>query len=276
MQQSVRRMILIGLAISITIAVPGICPAQGVRNFQISTVTYSGNAIGKTTSVSGYRAFYHQQRQQDGANRYTMYDFEIAGSVSSKDQLSWQDFPNFPGFNVAVSGYDDLPGAMDNLSSFEHASLDSFKIYVTLMDMIMYEQFRGVALDELLNAGKTTYDKAAYTVELPDWKPIIRGLKINAGATVFQHVNSGTDGNLFYYKTDDTIIRQIIFYGGFIMPSIGTSRYMGFYRLDADNELTHATLSEYYIGLVIAAYFLPVLSTERREQVLELIPEGPL
>ena len=171
---------------------------------------------------------------------------------------------------------DDLPGAMDNLSSFEHASLDSFKIYVTLMDMIMYEQFRGVALDELLNAGKTTYDKAAYTVELPDWKPIIRGLKINAGATVFQHVNSGTDGNLFYYKTDDTIIRQIIFYGGFIMPSIGTSRYMGFYRLDADNELTHATLSEYYIGLVIAAYFLPVLSTERREQVLELIPEGPL
>lgn len=276
MQQSVRRMILIGLAISITIAVPGICPAQGVRNYQISTVTYSGNAIGTTKSVSGYRAFYHQERQQDGANRYTMYDFEIAGSVSSKDQLSWQDFPNFPGFNVAVSVHDDLPGVMDNLSSFEHESLDSFKIYATLMDMIMYEMFRYVAVEELLKAGKTTYDQAAYTEELPDWKPIIRGLKINAGPTVFQHVNAGTDGNLFYYKTDDTFIRQIIFYGGFIMPSIGTSRYMGFYRLDAGNELTHANLSEYYIGLVIAAYFLPVLSTERREQVLELIPEGPL
>jgi len=269
-----RVIISLVLAIALAAAIPCTGLAQSSRNVKITTVTYSGNAIGKTTSVGGYRAFYSQQRQQDGASRYTMYGFETAGPAGSKDQLDWQALPGFSEFTVVVSGYGDLPAAMDNLTGLPHASLESFDLYVTLMDMIMYEQFRSVAVDELLTAGKDSYEKEPYTVTLPDWKPIIRHLKITAGTTVFRHVNAGADDNLFYYKTDDTIIRQLIFYGGFIMPSIGTSRYMGFYKLDAGNEVTSATLSEYYIGLVIAAYFLPVLSTERREQVLELIPDA--
>jgi len=266
-------MMSIVLALALVAAIPGAGRAQSSRNFKITTVTYSGNAIGMPKSVGGYRASYYQQRQENGANSYTMYDFETASTAGSKEALVWRDLPGFSPFTVTVSGYDDLPAAMDNMTGLPHATLESFDLYVTLMDMIMYEQFRGVAVDELLDAGKDSYEKEPYTVTLPDWKPIIRRLKITAGPTVFLHVSAGADDNLFYYKTDDTIIRQLIFYGGFIMPSIGTSRYMGFYRLDAENEVTSATLTEYYIGFVFAAYFLPVLSTERREQILELIPD---
>jgi hypothetical protein len=253
---------------------PGASLGQDSRSYRITTVTYSGNAIGVTASVAGYRAQYHQRRQAGGAIACTFDSFETAGAAASQDQLAWQALPGFAPFTVTVSGYGDLAAAMDNMTGLPHATLESFDLYVTLMDVIMYEQFRGAALNELIAAGRASWEQEAYDVTLPDWKPIIRRLKITAGPTAFLHVSAAADGNLFYYKTDDTIIRQLIVYGGFIMPSYGTSRYMGFYRLDGGGELTHATLSEYYAGLVIAAYFLPVLSTERREQALELIADG--
>lgn len=250
---------------------PFTCLAGEISHYQITTITYSGNAIGKTQSVSGYRASYYQERLQSGANHYEVYDFETAGPAVSEDDLTWLDFPGFSGFDVTISGYDDLPDVIDELSGVPHESIDSFNIYVTLMDIIMYEQFRVVAVEELLNAERSTYTKEPYGVTLPDWEPVLTNIRISAGPTVFQHVNSDIDSNLFYYKTDDTHISQMIFEAGFFMPSRGTSRYMGFYRLDAENEVTYATLSEYYTGLVIAAYFLPVMANERREQVVELL-----
>ena len=202
-----------------------------------------------------------------------MYDFETAGTAGSKEALVWQDLPGFSPFTVTVSGYDDLPAAMDNMTGLPHATLESFDLYVTLMDMIMYEQFRGVAVDELLEAGKDSYEKEPYTVTLPDWKPIIRRLKITAGPTVFLHVSSGTDGSIFFITKQMTpSYGSSSFTAGLSCP---LSEHPGTWAFTADssNEVTSATLTEYYIGFVFAAYFLPVLSTERREQVLELIPE---
>ena len=54
-----------------------------------------------------------------------MYDFETAGTAGSKEELVWQDLPGFSPFTVTVSGYDDLPAAMDNMTSLPHATLES-------------------------------------------------------------------------------------------------------------------------------------------------------
>lgn len=261
------------LAVTLAVIIPFTCLASEINHYQITTITYSGNAIGVTQSVSGYRAFYYQERLQSGVNHYEVYDFETAGPAVSEDDLTWLDFPGFSGFDVTISGYDDLLDVMGELSGVPHKSIDSFDIYVTLMDIIMYEQWRVVAVEELLNAERSTYTKEPYDIALPDWEPVLTHINFSVGLTVFQHVNSDIDSNLFYYKTDDSFISQLIFAAGFFMPCFGTSRYMGFYRLDAENEVTHATLSEYFTGMVIAAYFLPVMVNERREQVVELLED---
>ncbi len=78
-------MMSIVLALALVAAIPGAGRAQSSRNFKITTVTYSGNAIGMPKSVGGYRASYYQQRQEGGANSYTMYGFETAGTAGSKE-----------------------------------------------------------------------------------------------------------------------------------------------------------------------------------------------
>jgi len=245
--------------------------ASETRHYSITTLTYSCNAMGKTTSISGYRAFYYQERTLDGKNLYRVYDFETAGTALDKENLTWRDFPGFAGYEVELGGYDDLPEAMGDLAGVPHGSLDSFDVYVTLMDMIMYEEFRSTMIEELLETGAAAYTRDPYDISLPDWAPILNNINISVGETVFQHLASQEEENLFYYKTDGTFIKQLIFYSGFLMPSRGTSRYMGFIHLDPDTEVTYATLSEYYTGWVLAAYFLPVPAVERREQVLKLI-----
>jgi hypothetical protein len=256
---------------ALAVILPLYALAVDVRHYSITSVTYSGNAIGKTKSIDGYRAFYSQERTEDGKNRYQVYDFEVAGPALDEQDLSWRDFPGFAGYEVELGGYADLTEAMDDLAGVPHRSLESFDIYVTLMDMIMYEEFRSTMVNELLETGASTYTQEPYEIRLPDWDPVINNIVINVGETVFQYLAAGEEENLFYYKTDGTFIKQLIFYSGFLMPSRGTSRYMGFVKLDAVNEVTYATLSEYYTGWVLAAYVLPVPAVERREQVLKLI-----
>jgi len=62
-------------------------------------------------------------------------------------------------------------------------------------------------------------------------------------------------------------------YEGFAMPTEETTRYMGFVKLNSNNDLINGTLSEYFLGKVNLFKFINLYSLNRREQTIELITQ---
>jgi hypothetical protein len=60
---------------------------------------------------------------------------------------------------------------------------------------------------------------------------------------------------------------------GFLtIPSKGTTRFMGFIRVDREGHIVSATLSEYFSMEIWPLFFLKMNMLVRREQNLERLP----
>ena len=245
--------------------------------YEIKTIVYTGDKLGITQEVSGYRVNFYFKECGNGSHYIHFYNIQFADTTDSIETLQWHHIDGLNEFIIYVKDYQDLILNKSNaLNLLSHDSLESYNIYVTLMDVLMYENFKDTSLDELAIKNITSYIIPRYQIKLPDWYPIITDIRFDVGDTQLSYIispNNKNDNHIFYYKTDDTFLNQFINYEGFSMPSMGTSRYMGFIYVDENNSISYATLSEYCIVDVKLFNFINLYSFERREQIIKIINE---
>lgn len=246
-------------------------------DYLISTLVYSGDEIGVVDSISGYRVYYKMKPLEGGETFYYFYQIEKADNVTEIEDLNWVEYPNIKEFKIILDESNNMLATEQYLAQIPHDSIDTYNVYVSLMDIVMYDNYRRTIIRELLDKGQQNYQEPEpeEVIVFPDWEPIIYGISFISAGTHFEHIGSNAEGEeVIYYKQDGTYIKQTIRNGIIIMPIEGTTRFMGLIRLDEGGLLTHATMSEYYLmKAVILPLFMKLNMLVRREQVLELLEE---
>jgi len=247
---------------------------ENIKEYKITSIVYNGDKLGRTTKVLGYRIFLYYEKCENGSNMYNFYKIEFANPASSIEELEWYTIPELSTFKIFVADYEDLWNVNEFLNQVPHTTLESYNIYITLMDLIMYDMFKEIILDELVAKNKISYVLDSYDITLPDWSPLITNLEFQIADTYFSYISGFEQKNsekIFFYKMDESFIKQSMVFEGFKMPNEGTERYMGFIKLNSDNDLVYGTISSYWVGKVTLFKFINLYSFTRREQVIELI-----
>jgi len=250
-------------------------PIEDSLEYEIKTIVYTADKLGITQEISGYKVNFYFKEYENASHYIHFHNIEFADACDSVENLQWHHIDGLNEFSIYVKDYQDLIlNKSSSLDQLSHDSLESYNIYVTLMDVLMYTFFNDVCFTKLALKNDTSYIIPRYQVSLPDWYPIITGINMDVGNTVLSYISASAgeaDNHIFYYKTDDTFLNQDISYEGFSMPSKGTSRYMGFLYVDNNETIVYGSLSEYCIINVKLFNFINLYSFDRREQEIKII-----
>jgi hypothetical protein len=239
-------------------------------HFLITTLQYRGNEIGETQDISGYRTEFIEKQLPSGSTYYHLIRMEQAEVAKAQTDLKWKAVKQLTDLKVIVDANDDLNSAELYLQQIPHDSMDTYNIYVSLMDIVSYKNYIRIATKELGN-GVTAYRKPGREFyRSSDWTPVVKDITFQENPTDISFVGTDDEGrNVYYYKSDNTAIHQTITAQGLTMPSKGTTRFMGFIKVDAAGSLSYATLSEYFSMEIWPMFFMKMNMLVRREQVLE-------
>jgi hypothetical protein len=239
-------------------------------HYLITTIQYRGNEIGEIQDVSGYRVEFAQKVLPDGSTFYHLIRMEKADTARTFVDLKWSSLTQLKELKAIVGADDDLNSAEKYFQQIPHDSMDTYNVYVSLMDIVSYKNYVRIGTKEL-RRGMTLYHKPGREFyRSTDWAPIVKDITFEENPTDIALVGSDGEGlTVYYYKSDNTKIHQTISTQGLTMPSKGTTRFMGFIKVDSDANIRYATLSEYFSMEIWPMFFMKMNMLVRREQVLQ-------
>jgi hypothetical protein len=241
------------------------------EKYLISTYQYSGNEIGEIQEISGYRVFFKIKKLDDDSVFYHFYRIEKADSVKDILSIVWKELEGIKEFRTIIDRSNEINSGKKYLGQIPHNNMDSYNIYVSLMDILMYQKYKNIALNQLLN-DKDVYEFIPLKNDVEDWAPIISNIRIEDSPTYLYFIGKNEkDENVFFYKNDNTKVNQTISVNVFKMPSKGTTRFLGFIKTDKSGNIVNATLSEYFNMEIWPMFFMKMNMFVRREQNLEKI-----
>jgi hypothetical protein len=216
-------------------------------HYLITTIQYRGNEIGETQDVSGYRVEFTQKDLPGGSTFYHLIRMEKADTAKTPSELRWDSLKQLKELKVIVDAENDLNSAEKYLQVIPHDSMDTYNVYVSLMDIASYKSYVKLGKKELGN-GATVFRKPGREFyRSSDWAPVVKAITFEEQPTDITLVGTDATGHtVYYYKSDDTRIHQTISTQGLTMPSKGTTRFMGFINVDVAGGISDATLSEYF------------------------------
>jgi hypothetical protein len=174
-------------------------------------------------------------------------------------------------YKTIIDDSGDINTGQRYLDQIPHDGIDTYNIYVSLMDIVMYHRYARIALRNMPSPGDT-YELSATNSRAADWLPVVRDIRFEETPTYLSFVGTGDkDERVYYYKNDNTKIYQTMSLGALTIPSKGTTRFMGFVRVDQAGDIVSASLSEYFSMEIWPLFFLKMNMLVRREQTLERI-----
>jgi hypothetical protein len=174
-------------------------------------------------------------------------------------------------YKTIIDDSGDINTGQRYLDQIPHDGIDTYNIYVSLMDIVMYHRYARIALRNMPSPGDT-YELSATNRRAADWLPVVRDIRFEETPTYLSFVGTGDkDERVYYYKNDNTKIYQTMSLGALTIPSKGTTRFMGFVRVDQAGDIVSASLSEYFSMEIWPLFFLKMNMLVRREQTLERI-----
>jgi hypothetical protein len=213
-------------------------------------------------------------RFADGSFLFDFHSIEMAASKEGADPaaLEWVEFGKVDRFPVVVGSDFDLAGSREYLDMIPHDDMDSYNIYVTLMDVLMYERYCAIAR-HMDDQGVERAVEPPRNEKLPDWKPLITGIDFpDSRDTVIERAGRNSRGEtVFVYKQDGTVVRQTIHLNGMNVGTDGTTRFMGMFALDSSGALVRGSMFEYFAMKVNVLLIININKLVKREQVIERI-----
>jgi len=238
-------------------------------DYSITTYQYRGNEIGEIQDISGYKVLFKLKKLADGSTYYHFYRIEKADASKALSSLVWKEYDGIKEFKVIIDDSDDISSSKKYLNQIPHDGIETYNIYVSLMDAVMYRKYAKVALQHLVTKDDV-YEIPPWNTQAADWLPVVRDIQFEETPTYLLSVGANDRKEaVYFYKNDNTKIYQTISVGVLTMPSKGTTRFMGFVRIDQAGEIAYATLSEYFTMEIRPMFFMKMNMLVRREQVLE-------
>jgi hypothetical protein len=238
--------------------------------YLIATIQYRGNDIGEIQDVTGYRVEFVEKALSDGSTFYHLVRMEKADTAKTSAELKWSLLSQLKDLKVIVGADDDLNSAEQYLQQIPHDSMDTYNVYVSLMDIVSYKNYVRIATKELGKTAVVYHKPGRKLYRSRDWTPTVKEITFEENPTDITLVGVDGEGHtVYYYKSDNTKIHQTISTQGLTMPSQGTTRFMGFIKLDTDGTISGGTLSEYFSMEIWPMFFMKMNMLVRREQVLQ-------
>lgn len=238
-------------------------------NYLISTYQYRGNEIGELQGVTAYRVFFKVKKLQGGSTFYHFYRIQKAEEAASVSALTWKAYDKIQEYKTVIDNSDDVNAGKRYLDQIPHDGIDTYNIYVSLMDIVMYYRYVRLASTHL-GGDHDVYELVGGKSQVADWRPVLRDIRFEETPTFLYLVGTnGKDETVYYYKNDNTRIYQTMSLGILTIPSKGTTRFVGFVRVDRAGDIVSATLSEYFTMEIWPLFFWKMNMFVRREQILE-------
>jgi hypothetical protein len=105
-------------------------------NYVISTYQYRGNEIGEIQGATAYRVYFKVKKLEGGSTFYHFYRMEKADEEASVSELTWKGYDRIQEYKTIIDNSEDINAGKRYLDQIPHDGIDTYNIYVSLMDIV--------------------------------------------------------------------------------------------------------------------------------------------
>jgi hypothetical protein len=261
--------------------------------YNVHVMYFNQNEVGETQTIDEIKAQVEMYNVSNIENekyyKWISYQIRTIKSKNAMEKLDdnnteWIKYSPGTGFeyiiNGSISSDDGKTLKTPNMDSIPK-DLTGFKFYINIIDFHMWQIYKEMFFmgeNKLQKIGdKIEFDMSKLIVPLVNWENTSSDGQVKDGFCQVEYIADRgirEQDKVLYFMQNQKISQNVYGQIGKInlkMPYYGTTRFLGFYIADQNNDMRKGEFNEYVYGRVNAPFFTKVLVHNKRFYTIERI-----